>query len=182
MQHDYTFNALLETVKWCERLLKTQVAQAPQILWSLGARNSMDLNILSPHELQAFSNKVVEARKQRLIEINAPDIAPDALSEFGNILAFFPQQTTGDGVPEAVTQGYFDHFGFAPLDTWITLISLKSNYHINDCLLSWVPNHFYDDVDQAINYCSDDSLIWYNQLIHHNHNLYNHIARLINYN
>lgn len=72
----------------------------------------------------------------------------------GCLLAFSPEESTGDGAAEFVTNGFFDSDNVPAWDTWLMYVA---DDHL---LLSWVPDSLFEVVEAGIDVNPEECIRW----------------------
>lgn len=108
-------------------------------------------------DFDALRNRLVRQAPRRAQR--NPDTVKREMQRPRSLLVTDWSASLFDGALEPETQGFIDHDGMPPWDTWLDLIQVESAFG-PCCLLSWVPEWFSKKVDFAIEADAAGSLSW----------------------
>lgn len=150
-----------ETIQWCRQRLTAAGVTAKSLRSFQLEPNDMSMR---GAYIAGRTAEQIEADRERIVRdlclkraALLGQAVPSTL-ESGRILAFDLEATYYDGVPESISDGFFDAEDLPPWDTWITygpIPTLSNNF-----LISWVPLEFEAVVERAVEAHMADAYEW----------------------
>jgi len=125
-----------------------------------GADGDLKYDSLKTDERIALVNEVANRRSGLLANLGIA--CPDwSVAGGGELFVVQIDYSLWDGLPEDVSDGFFDSFDIPAWDTWVHLQRIGET----DVLLCWVPNALMERVNEGIYVSCTDCLHWLDGLV-----------------
>jgi hypothetical protein len=131
-------------------------------LWSPLPLPEYGFSSLSNDDRQKFMDDIFEKRKELYTALPLKSQA-EYLETYrlGKLLLLFADCTFMDGIPELMSNGFFNIDNFAPCILWLYCINNgESEAFPGLHLISWIPAQLIEKISDSVVCCADESLVF----------------------